>query len=135
VVSDRARGFSFCVAGREVGDLNRSLRRWLEETYHQRVHSVTTQKPLERFSSHLSVCGGPAEPGRLFSQAGSSERAKDRSVALNGRLYEAPLCLLANGWSFGITIMTRRGSRSFGRPLLRLSGSFGRAGQLPGAPG
>ncbi len=81
--------------GEEVGDLNRSLRRWLEETYHQRVHSVTTQKPLERFSSHLE-CVRPTPPNLedFFRKRALRNVAKDRSVALKGRLYEAPLCLL-----------------------------------------
>ena len=81
--------------GEEVGDLNRSLRRWLEETYHQRVHSVTTQQPLERFSSHLE-CVRPAPPNLedFFRKRALRNVAKDRSVALQGRLYEAPLGLL-----------------------------------------
>ena len=75
--------------------MNRSLRRWLEETYHQRVHSVTTQKPLERFSSHLE-CVRPVPPNLedFFRKRALRNVAKDRSVALQGRLYEAPLCLL-----------------------------------------
>lgn len=81
--------------GEEVGNLNRSLRRWLEDTYHQRVHSVTTQKPLERFSFHLE-CVRPAPPNLedFFRKRALRNVAKDRSVALKGRLYEAPLCLL-----------------------------------------
>ncbi len=81
--------------GEEVGDLNRSLRRWLEETYHQRVHSVTAQKPLERFSSHLE-CVRPVPPNLedFFRKRALRNVAKDRCVALNSRLYEAPLCLL-----------------------------------------
>lgn len=79
----------------DLGDLNRSLRKWLEETYHQRVHSVTRQKPLERFSSHLE-CVRPAPPNLedFFRKRALRNVAKDRSVALQGRLYEAPLCLL-----------------------------------------
>ena len=69
--------------GEEVGDLNRSLRRWLEETYHQRVHSVTTQKPLERFSSHLE-CVRPAPPNLedFFRKRALRNVAKDRSVEI-----------------------------------------------------
>lgn len=81
--------------GQDLGDLNQSLRRWLEETYHQRVHSVTTQKPLERFSAHLE-CVRPAPPNLedFFRKRALRNVAKDRTVALNSRLYEAPLCLL-----------------------------------------
>jgi putative transposase len=88
-------GFLSAWRGEEAGDLNRSLRRWLEETYHQRVHSVTTQKPLERFSSHLE-CVRPAPPNLedFFRKRALRNVAKDRSVALQGRLYEAPLGLL-----------------------------------------
>ncbi len=88
-------GFLSAWRGEEVGDLNRSLRRWVEETYHQRVHSVTTQQPLERFSSHLE-CVRPAPPTLedFFRKRTLRNVAKDRSVALQGRLYEAPLGLL-----------------------------------------
>ena len=81
--------------GEEVGELNRSLNRWLEETYHQRVHSVTTQKPWERFSSHLE-CVRPAPPNLedFFRKRAVRKVEKDRTVALNSRLYEAPVSLI-----------------------------------------
>ena len=88
-------GFLSAWRGEEVGDLNRSLRRWVEETYHQRVHSVTTQQPLERFSSHLE-CVRPAPPTLedFFRKRTLRNVGKDRSVALQSRLYEVPLGLL-----------------------------------------
>jgi transposase InsO family protein len=88
-------GFLSRWRGEDLGDLNRSLKKWLEDTYHQRVHSVTGQKPLERFSSHLE-CVRPAPPTLedFFRKRALRNVAKDRSVALQGRLYEAPLCLL-----------------------------------------
>ena len=65
------------------------------EPSHQRVHSVPTQQPRERFSSHLE-CVRPAPPTLedFFRKRTLRNVAKDRSVALQGRLYEAPLGLL-----------------------------------------
>jgi putative transposase len=81
--------------GKDLEDLNASLRRWLEQTYHRRVHSITNQQPLERFSSHLE-CMRPAPPNLedFFRKRTLRNVAKDRSISLQGRLYEAPLCLL-----------------------------------------
>jgi putative transposase len=95
-------GFLSQWRGEELGDLNRSLRRWLEETYHRRVHSVTGQMPMERFSSHLE-CVRPVPPNLedFFRKRALRNVAKDRSVALNGRLYEAPLCLLGKRVTLG----------------------------------
>ncbi len=81
--------------GNDLAELNRAFLQWLEETYHQRVHSVTGQKPLERFTAHLE-CLRPAPPNLedFFRKRTVRNVAKDRTVALNSRLYEAPLSLI-----------------------------------------
>ncbi len=92
VVSNGQRTVSFSLAGARSGQLNEAFRNWLQQSYHPRVHSVTNQTPLERFSSHLE-CLRPT-PSNLedyFRKRTLRIVAKDRTVALNGRLYEAPL--------------------------------------------
>jgi transposase InsO family protein len=81
--------------GKGLGDLNEALRGWLEHRYHPSVHSVTGQSPLERFSSHLE-CLRPAPPNLedYFRKRTLRVVARDRTVALNGRLYEAPIALI-----------------------------------------
>ena len=67
----------------------------MEETYHQSLHSVTAQTPLERFSSQLE-CLRPVPPHLedFFRKRTLRIVAKDRTVSLNGRLYEAPVSLI-----------------------------------------
>jgi putative transposase len=81
--------------GEDLDKLNEALRHWLEQRYHQSSHSVTGQSPLERFSSHLE-CLRPSPPNLEDSFRKRTVRivAKDRAVALNGRLYEAPIALI-----------------------------------------
>jgi len=81
--------------GEDLGKLNEAFSSWLQQRYHQSVHSVTNQSPLERFSSHLE-CLRPV-PSNLedyFRKRTLRIVAKDRTVALNGRLYEAPIALM-----------------------------------------
>ena len=82
--------------GDDLGALNEAFRSWLQQSYHPKVHSVTNQSPLERFSSHLE-CLRPV-PSHLedyFRKRTLRIVAKDRTVALNGRLYEAPIALIS----------------------------------------
>jgi transposase InsO family protein len=81
--------------GEDLGDLNRELVRWLQESYHVRAHTVTGQTPIERFSSHLECLRpAPATLEDFFRKRAVRIVAKDRTVALNGRLYEAPVSLI-----------------------------------------
>ena len=82
--------------GDDLGALNEAFQSWLQQSYHPKVHSVTNQSPLERFSSHLE-CLRPT-PSHLedyFRKRTLRIVAKDRTVALNGRLYEAPIALIS----------------------------------------
>lgn len=81
-------------SGEDLGDLNQRFLSWLQ-TYHQSTHGVTGQTPMERFSSHLE-CLRPAPPQLedSFRKRAVRKVEKDRTVALNGRLYEAPVSLI-----------------------------------------
>jgi hypothetical protein len=71
------------------------LQTWIDSDYHRRDHSTTGQSPLKRFTAHLE-CLRPA-PFNLedhFRKQTRRRVEKDRSVSLNGRLYEAPLQLI-----------------------------------------
>lgn len=80
--------------GKSLAELNQGFSHWLQE-YHQRPHAVTGQTPLARFSAHLE-CLRPAPPHLedFFRKRAVRKVEKDRTVALNGRLYEAPLALI-----------------------------------------
>lgn len=74
--------------------LNQSLADWLE-TYHQRKHSATGMTPFDRYSRNLA-CIRPA-PQNLqdhFRKAVFRKVARDRTVSLDGNLFEAPVALI-----------------------------------------
>lgn len=80
--------------GESLEELNQKFLIWLQG-YHQNPHTVTGQTPLQRFSSHLE-CLRPAPPHLedFFRKRAVRKVEKDRSIALNGRLYEAPVSLI-----------------------------------------
>jgi transposase InsO family protein len=91
VRSDFLPGFR----GDSLKDLNEALDAWVRNVYHNREHRSTQETPLQRFATH-SECLRPA-PTDLedhFRKQARRRVAKDRTVALDGRLYEAPVALI-----------------------------------------
>jgi transposase InsO family protein len=80
--------------GGALEELQPGFLHWLQ-TYHQSSHTVTGQSPWERFSAHLE-CLRPAPPNLedFFRKRAVRKVEKDRTVALLGRLYEAPVALI-----------------------------------------
>ena len=81
--------------GNTLDDLNETLDAWVRDVYHNREHKSTQETPLGRFATH-SECLRPA-PKDLedhFRKQVRRRVAKDRTVALDGRLYEAPVALI-----------------------------------------
>ena len=75
--------------------LNASLDNWVGQDYHLRAHSSTAESPLERFARHLElVRTAPPDLEDHFRKAARRRVANDRTVSLNGTLYEAPILLL-----------------------------------------
>ena len=78
-----------------LAKLNQSLQDWLQNVYHQRVHGGTGMAPFARFTRNLD-CLRQA-PGNLtdhFRKAVYRMVAKDRTITLDGRLFEAPVALI-----------------------------------------
>lgn len=78
-----------------LDELNGELDHWIATVYHQRPHNATGEPPLKRFADRME-CIRPA-PGRLEDYFRSRARrrvANDRTVSLNGRLFEAPVPLI-----------------------------------------
>jgi len=74
--------------------LNKAFSRWMI-TYNERSHRITGETPLKRFMGKVE-CLRPA-PKDLedhFRKAVKRTVAKDRTIALDGRLYEAPVELI-----------------------------------------
>ncbi len=81
--------------GTGLSQLNESLRHWITESYHERIHSATRQTPFERFTGKMHCLrSAPANLKDYFRKVARRTVSKDRSVTLNGRLYEAPVALI-----------------------------------------
>lgn len=88
-------GFLEGFAGESPEDLNSAFGWWLRESYHERKHGSTGQTPFERFTSKME-CLRPA-PDNLrdhFRRMARRRVAADRTVILNGMLFEGPVALI-----------------------------------------
>lgn len=75
--------------------LNQAFERWLQDDYHQKIHSATGASPFDRFSKNLScIRQAPKNLKEHFRKAVWRTVAKDRTVMLDGRLFEAPVALI-----------------------------------------
>ena len=76
-------------------NLNAALTAWIDGDYHGRVHSSTGQTPLERYLAHLSLLRpAPRDLRDYFRTPARRKVEKDRTVSLNGKIYEAPVGLV-----------------------------------------
>ena len=76
-------------------DLNERFDAWLRQEYHATRHSAIGQTPMHRFVSRME-CLRPA-PDNLsdhFRTVARRRVAKDRTITLNGHLFEAPVPLI-----------------------------------------
>jgi putative transposase len=81
--------------GKTLEELNESFDLWLNDIYHQRKHSATAKSPFERFTAHMQcIRSAPTELKDYFRKHARRTVAKDRTITLNGKLYEAPVTLI-----------------------------------------
>lgn len=74
--------------------LNESLRQWVD-SYNGNVHSITKEEPLKRFVRNIEcVRPAPKDLEDHFRKTAKRTVAKDRTIALEGRLYEVPVGLI-----------------------------------------
>ena len=101
-------------------ELNTGLSRWVENDYHQRKHSSTAQTPLERYLAGLhALRAAPADLRQYFRVPARRKVDKDRSVSLNGKLYEAPTGLIGQ-W---VTLLYHKHDPSRVEVIAQVSGS------------
>jgi len=80
--------------GFSLPELNKRLKEWIDE-YHLREHGSTKEAPLSRYAKHLHcVREAPKDLMDYFRKRVSRKVDKDRTVSLDGRLYEAPVALI-----------------------------------------
>jgi transposase InsO family protein len=78
-----------------LDELNAELDTWLRTVYHSRIHSATGEQPIKRFASHMEcIRPAPKDLEDYFRKRARRRVAKDRTVSLNGRLFEAPVPLI-----------------------------------------
>jgi transposase InsO family protein len=76
-------------------ELNEALTVWITESYHKKIHSATGQPPFERFTGKMHCLRtAPVNLKDYFRKVARRTVSKDRSITLNGRLYEAPVALI-----------------------------------------
>ncbi len=81
--------------GSAMSELNCALTQWITESYHKKIHSATGQTPFQRFTGKMHCLrSAPANLKDYFRKVARRTVAKDRSVTLSGRLYEAPVALI-----------------------------------------
>jgi len=78
-----------------LDELNVAFELWLQEVYHPRKHTSTAQSPFERFTAQMQ-CMRLAPQNLLdhFRKSARRKVANDRTISLNGKLYEAPVTLI-----------------------------------------
>ena len=80
--------------GLSLEELNTRLKSWIDE-YHLREHGSTKEAPLSRYAKHLHcVREAPKELMDYFRKRVTRKVDKDRTISLDGRLYEAPVALI-----------------------------------------
>lgn len=81
--------------GIALEQLNEKFEHWLEHEYHNAVHSSTGETPLTRFLRHVHLIRqAPRDLLSYFRKRALRKVENDRSVSLNGRLYEGPVELI-----------------------------------------
>ena len=76
-------------------ELNEAFSLWLTDRYHKKVHSSTTQTPLDRFAAGLGkIKTAPDNLGEYFRFRATRKVSKDRTVSFEKNLYEAPVELI-----------------------------------------
>ena len=75
--------------------LNERLTHWIDDDYHERKHSSTGQTPLERYLAQVHLLrAAPPDLRDYFRIPARRKVDKDRTVTLEGHVYEAPLGLM-----------------------------------------
>jgi transposase InsO family protein len=80
--------------GGTLEKLNGELRLWLQG-YHEREHGSTGQSPFKRFTANMQCLRpAPVDLADHFRKLARRKVAKDRTITLHGKLFEAPVCLI-----------------------------------------
>ena len=91
----RSQLLSVVDEGVSLKELNQALWDWIDNDYHQRIHSSTKETPLARYLKHIHLIReAPKDMEDYFRKRITRRVHKDRTVSLNTRLFEAPTGLI-----------------------------------------
>jgi putative transposase len=94
--------------------MNQCLHDWLENVYHQRKHSSTDMTPFYRFARNLAcIRQAPKNLREHFRKAVYRTVARDRTITLDGYLFEAPVVLIGQRFFFYTMSLSTARSRCF----------------------
>jgi len=80
--------------GLALEELNKRLAAWIEE-YHLREHGTTNEAPFARYARHLHcIREAPRNLMDHFRKRVTRKVDRDRTISLDGRLFEAPVTLI-----------------------------------------
>ncbi|KAF0161069.1 MAG: integrase catalytic subunit [Rhodocyclaceae bacterium] len=81
--------------GLSLERLNELLAEWIDGEYHRRIHSSTGQTPIARYLAKVALLRpAPKDLRDYFRVAVQRRVAKDRTITLLGRNFEAPVGLI-----------------------------------------
>jgi len=81
--------------GTSLDALNQALDHWIDTGYHRKTHASTGETPLARFISKMHCLRkAPADLRNYFRHMARRRIGKDRTITLNGGLYEGPVALI-----------------------------------------
>lgn len=81
--------------GKTMNDLNTAFEKWLNKEYHQRRHSSTGETPFKRFTSTMEcIRTAPPDLKDHFRKTVRRKVARDRTVTINGNMFEAAVSLI-----------------------------------------
>lgn len=90
----RTRFLPHCQAS-SLADLNTAFKTWLIEDYQQKVHSATGQTPFDRYTAKMHCLRtAPTDLKDHFRKVVRRTVNKDRTITIDGRLYEGPVALI-----------------------------------------
>jgi len=76
-------------------ELNRLFTDYVENTYHTRIHGTTAQTPIQRYlKDGMTLRKAPENLPEFYRKKETRIVNNDRTVKLNGRIFEAPTGLI-----------------------------------------
>ncbi|MFV9645546.1 MAG: DDE-type integrase/transposase/recombinase [Desulfobacterales bacterium] len=89
--SVRSRFLTTCPDNLTLNDINRIFAKWIREKYHNKIHSATSETPIDRFARHIELTRtAPVDLEDHFRKEVRRRVTKDRTVSIDSRIYEVP---------------------------------------------